>query len=191
MKNVIVIGASGSLASVVIEELEKQDDVNLTLFLRNRGRLHKQYSSDVAIIEGDVMDYLKLKEALEGQDIVYINLVGNLEAMTRNIVKAMKECNVNRVIGISSIGIYNIPLTSNLIPYRKLADTLEESGLDCTVIRPDWFTYGNEVDYHITRKGEPEVGGALSRKSIATFISEIIKNPELYKNENLGISKLN
>ncbi|MBK7742054.1 MAG: hypothetical protein IPI42_16370 [Saprospiraceae bacterium] len=31
MKKVLIIGASGSLATVVIEELKKQNDVELTL----------------------------------------------------------------------------------------------------------------------------------------------------------------
>jgi len=33
------------------------------------------------VVEGDVMDYSVLKNAVEGQDIVYVNLAGNLEAM--------------------------------------------------------------------------------------------------------------
>lgn len=37
------------------------------------------------------MDYSALKRAIAGQDIVYVNLAGDLEAMSRNIVKAMKE----------------------------------------------------------------------------------------------------
>jgi|GEM_PF-5167134 len=45
-----------------------------------------------------------------------------------------------------------------------------------------------EVDYLLTRKGEPETGVAISRRSIASFISTIVENPELYRNENLGIS---
>ena len=59
------------------------------------------------------------------------------------------------------------------------------------ILRPDWFTNGNEVNYALTKKGEPEKGTAISRKSIAAFVATIIQNPELHKNENLGISKPN
>ena len=76
-----------------------------------------------------------------------------------------------------------------LLPYRKLADVIESSGLDYTILRPDWFTSANEIDYAITHKGEPETGTAISRKSIALFISKLVENPGLYKKENLGISK--
>ena len=189
MKKVIIIGASGCLASFVIEELQKQKDVQLTLFLRNKSRLHNSNLSNTTIVEGDVMDYSKFKDAISGQDIVYVNLAGNLEPMARNIVKAMQETGVKRIIAISSIGIYKTPLQSVLIPYRKLADVIESSGLEYTILRPDWFTNVNEVDYELTRKGEPEKGTAVSRKSIGAFIGAIVENPELHKNENLGISK--
>lgn len=189
MKKVIIIGAGGSLAGPVIEELQKQDDITLTLFLRNKRRLQSKYTLNATVIEGDVMNFPVLKNAIEGQDIVYINLAGDLETMTKNIVKAMKETGVKRVIAISSIGIYINPLRSVIIPYRRLADEIENSGLDYTILRPDWFTNTNEVDFELTRKGEPESGQAVSRKSIASFIGTIIKNPDLHVNENLGISK--
>src|SRR3954447_17242413 len=151
MKNVIILGASGNIAKHVIDILVKKDDINLTLFLRNKNRLHNKYSSKVRLIEGDVLNYIQLKDAIKGQGIVYVNLAGNLEAMAKNIVKAMQETGVKRIIAISSIGIYETPLRTILQPYRKLADEIESSSLDYTILRPDWFTNVNEVDYQITR----------------------------------------
>lgn len=187
MKKVIIIGASGSLASVVIETLLKQDDIELTLFARNKRRL-ENYPGTISI-QGDAMNYEDVKEAVNGQDIVYVNLAGNLEPMAKNIVKAMRETGVKRIIAISSIGIYDTPLKPVLVPYRKLADVIEASGLDYTILRPDWFTNGSEINYALTKKGEPETGSAISRRSIAAFIGKLVENPELHKNENLGISK--
>jgi len=189
MKKVIIIGAGGSLAGPVIEALQKLSDVELTLFLRNKRRLSATLANNHFVIEGDVMNYPVLKNAIDGQDIVYVNLAGNLEAMTKNIVKAMKETGVQRVIAISSIGIYETPLRSVLIPYRRLADVIEESGLDYTILRPDWFTNANEIDYALTRKGEPESGTAISRKSIAALVMKIVEDPVLHVNDNMGISK--
>jgi uncharacterized protein YbjT (DUF2867 family) len=190
MKKVLIIGATGSLATYVIDELNKNKDVHLTLFARNSRKLNSAISSNCNIVEGDALNYNSVKNAVAGQDIVYINLAGNLEEMTRNIVKAMQETGVNRVIATSSIGIYKEPLSAVLIPYRKLADVVEASGLDYTILRPDWFTNGNEVNYAITRKGEPEIGSAVSRKSIASFVASVVADPTKYIGENLGISKL-
>lgn len=191
MKKVIVIGASGSLAPYVIEALKQLQNVELTLFVRNKNRLSNSAADGCTVIEGDAMNYSSVKNAIAGHQIVYVNLAGNLATMTTNIVKAMNETSVKRIIAISSIGIYKTPLKSVLIPYRKLADIIEAANLDYTILRPDWFTYDNEVDYALTHKGEPETGTAISRKSIASLIATIIENPDLYIKENLGISKPN
>ena len=190
MKKILVIGASGSLAKYVIDTLLKVPDVHLTLLARNKTRIEND-TTDCTVVEADVMDYNKLKNAVTGKDIVYINLDGNLEALTQNIVKAMQETGVNRVIAISSIGIYKEPLSAVLKPYRKLADIIESSGLTYTILRPDWFTNINEIDYTLTSKGTPETGIAISRKSIAAFIASIINHPSQYQKANLGISKPN
>src|SRR6188474_1779255 len=180
MKNVVVLRASGNIAKHVIDMLIQKDDVTLTLFLRNKNGLRNKDVSKCSIIEGDVLNYDQLKEAIAGQSIVYANLAGNLEAMTKNIVKAMKEAGVKRIIAISSIGIYDNPLRSVLIPYRKLADLIEASGLDYTILRSAWFTNADEIDYELTRKGEPEKGSVISQKSIASFIAGVIESPSMH-----------
>lgn len=191
MKNVIILGASGNIAGHVIDILLKKDDISLTLYLRNIRRLSNKDVSKCRIIEGDVMDYKKLIDAITGQDIVYVNLSGDLEAMAENIVKAMSETGVKKIIFISSIGIYDLPLKSVLHPYRKAADVIEASGLEYTILRPTWFTSINEVDYETTRKGESEKGSVISQKSLATLISKIIESPSTYIRENLGVNKPN
>jgi len=170
MKNIIIIGASGNIAKLVTDILVKNDDIKLTLFIRNKSRLRSKDLSRCRIIEGNVMNFNKLKEAIAGQDIVYVNLAGDLGAMAKNIVKAMEETEVKRIIAISSIGIYDTPLKSGLIPYRKLADVIESSKLDYTILRPTWFTNDDEIDFETTQKGEPEKGSVGSKKSLATFV---------------------
>jgi uncharacterized protein YbjT (DUF2867 family) len=187
MKKVLVIGATGSLATVVTAAIMKQSDVQLTLFARNINRLSA--SDNVTLIQGDALNFDDVKAAISGQHIVYVNLAGNLEAMAKNIVKAMQETGVKRIIAISSIGIYETPLKPILKQYRALADVIEASGLAYSILRPDWFTNADEVDYALTTKGQPETGSAVSRKSIAAFVGELIQNPDLHVNENLGISK--
>lgn len=190
MKRVLIIGATGSLASYVIEAFSKLDKVELTLFARNISRLPGYLTQSNKTIQGNAMNYDDIKTAIAGQDIVYVNLAGNLDSMTKNIVNAMKEEHVERIIAVSSIGIYQEPVKTVLIPYRKLADIIEASGLDYTILRPDWFTNADEIDYAITYKGEPEKGSAVSRKSIASFIAGIVSNPDTYSRQNVGISRV-
>ena len=189
MKKVLILGATGSLASYVIDAAEQLKDVELTLLARNTQRLHAEYGSRHTLVDGDALNYQEVKDAVTGQDIVYVNLAGDLGFMGENIVTAMKEANVKRIIAICSIGIYDRPLPAILSPYRELADVIEASDLDYTILRPDWFTYDDEINYALTRKGEPESGTALSRRSIADFVSQLFDHPETYVKENLGISK--
>jgi uncharacterized protein YbjT (DUF2867 family) len=191
MTNVIVIGASGNIAQLVTDMLIDKDGINLTLFLRNKNRLKNKDAQKYRIIEGNALDFHQVKEAVTGQDIVYVNLAGELEAMAKIIVKAMEETQVKRLIFISSIGIYEVPLRSVLKPYRKAADVIEASRLNYTILRPTWFTSADEVDYEITRKHEPERGSVVSQKSLASFITAIINSPDRYVRENLGINKPN
>ena len=189
MKKIIIIGATGSLAQYVIEALNTMDTVDITLFARNKNRLSKSIESGYRVVEGDALNYDDVKNAVAGQDVVYVNLAGNLETMAKNIVKAMQETGVKRIIAISSIGIYETPIKPVLKPYRALADVIELSPLDYTILRPDWFTNANEVDYVLTKKGQRETGTAISRKSIAAFVATLIENPKSHIREDLGISK--
>ena len=188
MKNVLILGASGTIATQVIALLANEADINLTLFVRSARRL-RNAPANARVVEGDVLNYDQLKAAVAGQDMVYANLSGDLECMAQNIVKAMSETGVQRVIFISSIGIYDKPLKPVLKPYRGAADVLESSNLDYTILRPAWFTSDNEVDFEITQKGEPERGSVISQKSLATFITQIIESPEPYARKSLGINK--
>ena len=189
MNNVIILGAGGQIARHVIDMLVKKDDVNLTLFLRDKSRLKNGDVFGCRIVEGDVLNYGRLKEAVAGQDVVYANLAGDLEAMAKNIVRAMDETGVRKLIFISSIGIYDDPVKPVLKPYRQAADVIEASDLDYTILRPTWFTGVDEVDYETTRKGEPERGSVISQKSLATLVAKIIESPEQYARESLGVNK--
>ena len=115
-------------------------------------------------MEGDVLNFNQLKEAITGQDIVYGNLFGNLESKAKNMVNAMEETGVKKIIFISSIGSYDTLLKQVLTPYRKAADVIEASGLGHTILRPTWFTNTEKVDYERTRKVEPEKGSVISKK---------------------------
>lgn len=174
MPKILIIGATGSLARPVIQALKKDKFNTITLFARNPEKLSVKETENCTLIKGDAMNYPDIEKAMIGQDIVYVNLSGDLETMINNCIRAMKASGVYRIVAVSSIGIYDQPLKSILLPYRILADLIESSGLKYTILRPNWFTNEDEINYQITRKGEPETGNALSRKSIADFILSLI-----------------
>ena len=77
----------------------------------------------------------------------------------------------------------------DLIPYRKAADIIEGSNLDYTIVRPSWLSDKNETEYETTQKGEPLRGTEVSRKAVATYISDIVKHPEKDVKASVGVNK--
>lgn len=193
MTNVLILGANGSIARVAYDLFLKETDAQLTLYLRNSSRLKNMELSRVKVMEGDVLDSEKLKEAMVGQDVVYANLAGSLELMAKNMVEAMNESSIKRLIWISSMGIYDeVPgqrYSSILDPYRKSAEIIEASDLDYTILRPGWFTNKDEIEYEITQKGEAFKGHDISRKSLADLIVKLAITPGLEVRKSLGVNK--
>lgn len=193
MKKVLILGASGSLANVVIPVLLEDLEMELTLFSRHVNQLENFENTRVKIIQGDVMNKNLLEHAMQGQDIVYANLAGNLVALANNVIKAMDQKNVKRLIWISSMGIYGETGEDHdhaLQPYRQSAKLVEESNLDYTIIRPAWFTNSQEIDYKLTRKGESFQGKQISRRSIAALIYKLVSKPEYAIRESLGVAQV-
>lgn len=194
MKKVIILGANGQIANYVTYLFLHNTDVLLTLYLRNSGRLRNIISSRVRIIEGDVLDLETLKEAINGQDVVYANLSGQLEQQARNIVEAMYTTGVKRLIFISSMGIYDEVSgekhKSVLDPYCRSAEIIEASDLNFVILRPAWLNNKDEIDYQTTQKGEPFKGHTVSRKSVADLVVKLALSPQLEMRSSLGVSKI-
>ncbi|RGE49370.1 hypothetical protein MHD_00775, partial [Mannheimia granulomatis] len=85
MKNILILGASGSLAASVIPELLKDDNVQLTLFARQPKSVAKFENTRVKVMQGDVLDLATLTQAMRGIDAVYAGLAGNLKSMAENV----------------------------------------------------------------------------------------------------------
>ena len=201
MVKVIVLGAHGQVAQLTEKMLLNDKSVETTLFLRNASRLN-QDKDKATIIEGDATNEHELEEAIKGQDIVYANLggTGTIVKQAKAVVEAMKNDNVKRLIWISTLGIYdevagkfgewNKQVLGNYITeYAKAAKIIEDSNLDYTIIRPSWMTNKDEVDYQKIKKGEEITNTEVSRKSVASYVYELIKNPNEDVDESIGLEK--
>lgn len=203
MKKVLVLGANGQIARIVEKRLLKeQPDVQLTLFLRNSSRLDSlKNNENVAIIDGDITDYNTVATAMQGQDLVYIAMVDHTDdnVITKNVLKAMKENNVQRIIEPSLLGLYNeVPGEFGRWNYEMVQGGLDaainadkllrESGLDYTTLRFPWLNDRDEVKYTITHRNEPYLGVSGSRRSMADVIVKIITDFDYLKNDSVGIA---
>lgn len=204
MTKIIILGAHGQTARIVTDELLKNSDIELKLFLRNSTRLNQyQNNPRVELIEGDVLNTEQLMQAMQDVDLVYSNVGGvDLAEQTKSIIKAMDQANKKRLIFISSLGAYHeVPgkfgewnetaIASFLPGFRESAKLIEDSDLDYTMIRPAWMDNKDEIDYETTQKNEPFKGTEVSRKSIADFVIKLINNPQTHIGESVGLNKPN
>ncbi|NKB84607.1 SDR family oxidoreductase [Brucella grignonensis] len=202
MTKIVILGASGQIARHVIAMLADRGNIELTLFLRDAAKLDRDVPANARIVEGNVLDAVKLKEAISDQDVVYANLAGNVDVQAQAIIAAMHDTSVRKLIFCTTLGIYdevpgrfgkwnNREIGNYLPPYREAADLIEASGLDYAVLRPAWLTDANEIDYETSERNEPFKGTEVSRKSVADLVVKLVEVPNALGNRNIGINKPN
>lgn len=200
MTNVLIIGATGSIGSVTRKYFLENTDDQLTLMSRYPQKLGQLNECRERVIAGSVMDTTILQAALQGQDVVFAALSGDLAKMARQLVRVVEQTGVRRLLFITSMGIYNeIPanvgtsgnLRSNPIlkNYRDAADIIAGSNLNYTTIRPGWFDNGDDTNYQLTKKGEPFGGHDVSRQSIADLVVRLSHDETLGSRDSLEINR--
>ncbi|PWG00311.1 NAD(P)H-binding protein [Levilactobacillus bambusae] len=202
MKNVLIIGATGSVGQVVRQTLLDQTDDQLTLFSRSAGQLAIDQSRETHV-SGDATDPSALRGAVKGQDLVFVALKGDMPAFASAIIQAMDEEAVSRLVFIDAMGIYNEapaewmgsqlddPYNDPILaPFRVAADEIEASDLNYTIIRPGWYREPvmKVTNYQITQRNEPFGGPTTSRESIAAYVLALSQDDQLDNRANVGIN---
>ncbi|VWB14196.1 NAD-dependent dehydratase [Burkholderia lata] len=200
MINVLILGASGQIARWAVQMLGEHQNVRQTLLVRDPAKLAGNEPANASVVIGDVLDKKLLPRIMDGQDIVYANLAGDVDVQTEHVLAAMKAANVKRLIFVNSLGIYDeVPgkfgdwnrreIGQYLPPYRRSADLIEASDTDYTVLRAAWLQDKDEVSYEITRRDEPFKGTEVSRKSVAALVTELVAHPDRLVRANVGVNK--
>ncbi len=139
----LVIGAAGHIGNVLVRELSNRGRKVRALILPGEDR-SPLLDSKSEIVEGNVLDYSSLLEAMDGVEVVFhlASLVAivpdqypqmqkvNVEG-TANVVKACIEKGVRRLIYTSSIHAYGHP-DPNIIIDERLPFDLSGDGYDRT-----------------------------------------------------------
>lgn len=202
MTKVLILGASGQIARWAVQMLGDHKDVEQTLLVRDPKKLTGHEPSNAKVVIGDVMDRKLLGNIMEGQDVVYANLAGEVGTQTERILAAMQAKGVKRLIFVNSLGIYDeVPgkfgewnrneIGQYLPPYRRSADLIEASNTDYTILRAAWLQDEDEVDYETTGRNEPFKGTEVSRKSVAALAADLVLHPERLVRANVGVNKPN
>ena len=200
MTKLLVLGARGQIARHVIADLVPETDIEQTLFARRIDGV-RNAPDNATLIQGDVLNRAELDAAMAGQDVVYANLTGeDLDDQASAVIASMQANGVKRLIFVLSLGVYDeVPgkfgqwnaeiIGEDLKPFRRAADAITASGLDVTIVRPAWLTDADEVDYETTARDEPFKGTEVSRKSVAAFIADLVRDPSRGVGGDFGLNK--
>lgn len=201
---ILILGAAGQIGKLLTENLLTQTSHHLVLYARNANtRLSVTNPERITVFNGDFEDAGALYKAMEGVDLVYVNDLGNDNA-TRTIIGAMNSAGVNRIIGASTIGVYNevpgafgewnnkmIGHLPRMQTQKNSAQAIEESGLEYTLLRLTWlYNQKGNKDYTLTPKGESFKSTQITREAVAQVIMDIINaDDERFINKSLGVGE--
>lgn len=139
-KTILVTGATGNIASLVIPELIK-NGINVRAMLRDvtKGETLKELGAEV--VEGDFDDREKLGSNLEGADSVLAITPPNPNAVVQgtNILQAAKDAGVSFYLRMSAIGAAADAPTDNGKLHFQSDQELINSEITYTILRPHWF----------------------------------------------------
>ena len=206
---VVVFGATGSVGRLAVKRLLEQGH-EVKAFARHTERLDLQHPRLVKHA-GDAMDSDNVSSAVAGYDAAVITLGAGASRKsrvrsegTRNIVIAMQEHGVKRLICQSTLGagdsygnlnflwkyvMFGLLLRPALLDHERQEQLVRDSGLDWTIVRPSAFT--DEPGEGLFRVDIPtdERGLSLkiSRADIASFLTRCIDEAS-FTHRAVGIS---
>lgn len=201
----VLLGVTGYTGLSLMEQALTREH-NVIAIARNLSKITIQHPN-LRVVQGDVTSASSLAEAFSGSEVV-VSCVGVSNPMqarkgttvysvgTRNIVEAMRQTNLKRIIVVSSAGVAprkGAPILYKLIvkPFflepayrdmRVMENFLSETELDWTIVRPPYLTATPlRTDYRLMPDHNFDDDRPLSRFSLAHFLVSEAESPRFVK----------
>lgn len=198
MKKVVIFGAAGHTGKYLTRKMQSIADVELSVFVRNPAKFGEMDMTGVNILQGDALNAGDVRRAMDGQDVLLCSLEGDVLTMAKNIVAALGDTGVKRIIWITGMsihheikGVHGIMLNqlAKKIPeYIQATDTIAASSAITTLLRCPGIQDGDNEVYELTREGEQPSRWSVARAAIAQCMADMIADDALGANESLGIT---
>lgn len=193
MKKIALFGASGQTGQqFLIQALEK--GYTIKALVRNLNSV-SQKSSNLELIQGDVLNLNDVEKTVEGCDVV-ISLFGHVKNSpewlqsdgTNNIIKAMKKFKIPKIVSLSGGGlpfpekdepkfmdkvirtIMSIAVPKVLNDAVKHAELLKNSGLKWSIVRGPRLTNDAKVGQYRVGWVGVNASSKVGRADLADFI---------------------
>ncbi|MEU9087182.1 NAD(P)H-binding protein [Streptomyces sp. NPDC048357] len=134
---IVVTGATGNIGRPLTQELVEAGR-QVTAVSRHTAAVPDGARHVVA----DLAEPAGLRPALAGAKALFLLLSGDLHATgagAGDIIGEAAASGVRRVVLLSTLGVATRPFGTTRIAMRALEDTLRESGLEWTILRPGGF----------------------------------------------------
>lgn len=207
-KRILLFGATGGTGQELVKQA-LQNGHTVTAFVRTPQKL-KITHNNLKIVQGDVLNNSDVLHAVNNQEVVFCNLgmpasdKSTLRADgTANIVKAMEEKGVKRLICQTSLGfgdskevlpwhmkyiIVPFILKNAFKDHELQEDVITRSNLNWTIVRPGNMTNGKRTGiYKHGFKPTEKIKLKVSRADVAHFMLSQIDNNQ-YLHKKVGIS---
>ncbi|HZX63352.1 MAG TPA: SDR family oxidoreductase [Bacteroidales bacterium] len=192
---IAIFGASGRTGILTVYQALNKGHL-VTAFARKPSSVTIQHKN-LQVVQGDILEYDKVKQAVEGQDVI-ISALGVesrkpttvLSEGTRNILRAMEECKVSRFICMSSAGILGndagilfgkiiMPLFLKQIFIDKVRQMkiIQETNLDWVIVRPTGLTDAPKTGKYKITMGPP-VSRRIPRADVADFMLKLMTDKQ-------------
>jgi putative NADH-flavin reductase len=201
MKKIALFGASGKTGQQFLDQaLEK--GYTIKALVRNPDKI-SQKSSLLELVKGDVLDFDTVNKTIQDCDLV-VSLFGHVKGSpewlqtdgTENIIKAMKQNGLTKIISLSGGGlpfpekdqpkfpdkmirfIMKLAVPKVLNDAIRHAEVLKNSGLDWVIVRGPRLTDGEKKgDYRIGWVGV-NASPSISRADLADFIVVLVESTD-------------
>lgn len=149
MKKIAIIGSTGLLGQPVTKAFINVG-FEVSLLVRNAEKARTIFGSKVRIVKGDLKDINSIKEFLNGQDFVYLNLSVEQSSSKNDfqaereglqqILQLAKASNIKRVGYLSSLVQFYTGISWWVLDIKKEAvKQIKQSGLTYSIFYPSTF----------------------------------------------------
>lgn len=186
----IIFGATGTIGAEVVRQALNQQ-YRVTAFSRNPEKLQLKHNN-LRFISGNVCNKPDVRTAVTNHDAVIVALgagrKGSIRSEgTRNVIQAMEQSGVNRLVCLSTLGagesrdnlnffwkyiMFGFFLRKAYTDHQMQEEYVRNSSLTWTIVRPGAFTDGEQTGKykHGFSSSEKHLRLKISRADVADFI---------------------